>query len=42
LARDHDYAGIDTFRFDDDGEVVEHWDVVQVVSDTAANDNGKF
>ena len=39
---DHDYAGIDIFRFDDDGRVVEHWDVLQVVPSNAANDNGMF
>jgi predicted SnoaL-like aldol condensation-catalyzing enzyme len=39
---DHDYAGIDIFRFDDDGKVVEHWDVLQVVPDKSANDNGMF
>lgn len=37
-----DYAGIDIFRFDDDGKIVEHWDVLQVITDHSANDNGLF
>ena len=39
---DHDYAGIDIFRFDSAGKIVEHWDVLQVVPDKSENDNGMF
>lgn len=39
---DHDYAGIDIFRFDNDGRIVEHWDVLQVIPENAKHDNGMF
>jgi len=39
---DSDYAGIDIFRLDGEGKVVEHWDVLQVVPDHAENANGMF
>ena len=39
---DNEYAGMDIFRFDADGKVVEHWDVLQIVPETSANPNGMF
>jgi predicted SnoaL-like aldol condensation-catalyzing enzyme len=39
---DKDYAGIDIFRFDDAGKIVEHWDVLQVVPPASANGNSMF
>ena len=39
---DKEYAGIDIFRFDEHGKIVEHWDVLQVIPDAPKNDNGMF
>ena len=39
---DQEYAGIDIFRFDADGKIVEHWDVLQVITTDSRNDNGLF
>jgi predicted SnoaL-like aldol condensation-catalyzing enzyme len=35
-------AGIDIFRFDAQGKIIEHWDVLQRVADEAKNANTMF
>ena len=39
---DKSWAGIDIFRFDLHGKIVEHWDVLQPVADQSAHGNSMF
>lgn len=39
---DENYAGIDIFRLNEQGRIVEHWDALQVIPNSAKNDNGMF
>jgi len=37
-----DYVTMDFFRFDDAGKIVEHWDAVQQIPESSANDNPMY
>ena len=40
--QNRDWAGIDIFRFDHDGKILEHWDVLQVVPGEPKHSNTMF
>ena len=35
-------AGVDILRFNDEGKIIEHWDVLQQVPETTASGNDMF
>ncbi|WMX16738.1 nuclear transport factor 2 family protein [Aureispira sp. CCB-E] len=37
-----EYVTMDFFRFDEQGKIIEHWDAIQQVPPTSANNNTMF
>ena len=37
-----EYVTMDFFRFDDTGKIVEHWDSIQQIPETSANENPMY
>lgn len=37
-----EYVTMDFFRFDDSGKIVEHWDSMQQIPDSSANNNTMY
>jgi predicted SnoaL-like aldol condensation-catalyzing enzyme len=40
--RSFNMAGVDIWRFNDEGKIIEHWDVLQEVPETTASGNDMF
>lgn len=39
---DEEYVTMDFFRFDKNGKITEHWDSIQQIPESAANDNKMY
>ena len=40
--RTFNMAGVDIWRFNDNGKIIEHWDVLQQIPETTASGNDMF